>query len=132
MADGFERYEREEHEGGGGSFMMGLLTGTVLGAGLGMLFAPKSGSDLRHRIGEQANSLGRAAGEQYRRASDAASGIAEKARERMEHTRERVGRTAEEMTERGGEAVDYAKSTGTTYTGGGTGSTSEPRRPDRS
>ena len=27
--------------------MMGLLAGTVLGAGLGMLLAPKSGSDLR-------------------------------------------------------------------------------------
>ena len=68
MADGFDRYDREEHEGGGGSFRLGLLTGTVLGAGLGMLFAPKAGSDLRHQLGEQANSLGRAAGEQYRRA----------------------------------------------------------------
>src|SRR5688572_20799432 len=82
MADGFDRYDREEHETGGGSFMMGLLTGTVLGAGLGMLFAPKAGSDLRNQLGEQASSLGRAAGEQYRRASDAASGIAEKAREK--------------------------------------------------
>jgi hypothetical protein len=34
MADNYDRYE---NEGGGGSFMMGLLTGTVLGAGLGML-----------------------------------------------------------------------------------------------
>jgi len=39
MADSYDRYE---HEGGGG-FMMGLLTGTVLGAGLGMLLAPKAG-----------------------------------------------------------------------------------------
>jgi hypothetical protein len=39
MADGYDRYDNEG--GGGGSFVMGLLTGTVLGAGLGMLFAPK-------------------------------------------------------------------------------------------
>src|SRR5687768_2436741 len=43
MADTYDRYENE----GGGGFMMGLLTGTVLGAGLGMLLAPKAGSELR-------------------------------------------------------------------------------------
>ena len=47
-------YDREEHEGGG--FMMGLLTGTVLGAGLGMLLAPKRGSELRTQIGAGATS----------------------------------------------------------------------------
>jgi YtxH-like protein len=67
MAD----YDREDHEGGGG-FMMGLLTGTVLGAGLGMLLAPKRGSELRTQIGEGASSLGR-------RASD----MADRARESM-------------------------------------------------
>src|SRR5918995_5197350 len=56
MAD----YYRDEHEGGGG-FMMGLLTGTVLGAGLGMLLAPKSGSELRNQLTEGASSLGRRA-----------------------------------------------------------------------
>ena len=33
MADGYDRFDNEG--GGGGSFVMGLLTGTVLGAGLG-------------------------------------------------------------------------------------------------
>ena len=50
MAYEYDRFEREE---GGGSFLMGLLAGTVLGAGLGMLFAPKSGSELRSQIGSQ-------------------------------------------------------------------------------
>ena len=54
MAYEYDRFEREE---GGGSFLMGLLTGTVLGAGLGMLFAPKAGSELRNR--SSANSADR-------------------------------------------------------------------------
>ena len=62
-------YDREEHEGGGG-FMMGLLTGTVLGAGLGMLLAPKRGSELRTQIGEGASSLGRRASEMADRARE--------------------------------------------------------------
>ena len=53
MAD----YDRYDNEGGGG-FMMGLLTGTVLGAGLGMLLAPKAG-DLAAEVlqGERAAPL---------------------------------------------------------------------------
>ena len=50
MAYEYDRFERED---GGGSFLMGLLAGTVLGAGLGMLFAPKPGSELRHQLTEQ-------------------------------------------------------------------------------
>ena len=38
-------YDRIERENGGGAFLMGMLAGTVLGAGLGMLFAPKAGSE---------------------------------------------------------------------------------------
>ena len=76
MADSYDRYE---HEGGGG-FMMGLLTGTVLGAGLGMLLAPKAGSELRGQLGEQARHLGSTVTDATRRASERASGWAEKGR----------------------------------------------------
>lgn len=137
MADGFDRYDREEHESGGGSFMMGLLTGTVLGAGLGMLFAPKAGSDLRNQLGEQASSLGKAAGEQYRRASDAASGIADKAREKAEQVRSSAVRGAEELrseAERVGSGAGSRGTGGSTFTGGttspstGSGFGSDPGR----
>src|SRR3954449_12892321 len=71
MADGYDRFDNEG--GGGGSFVMGLLTGTVLGAGLGMLFAPKSGSELRNQISEQAGNIANTASDGYRKATDAAS-----------------------------------------------------------
>ena len=78
MADGYDRFENAG--GGGGSFVMGLLTGTVLGAGLGMLLAPKSGSELRSQLGDHAASLGRAAGEQLRRAGEVTGTAGERSR----------------------------------------------------
>ena len=79
MGDGYDRFDNEG--GGGGSFVMGLLTGTVLGAGLGMLFAPKSGSELRGQLSEQAGKVANQASEQYRRASETASDLADRGRE---------------------------------------------------
>ena len=96
MADGYDRFDNDS--GGGGSFVMGLLTGTVLGAGLGMLFAPKAGHELRNQLSEQANKLGQNASDQYRKAADAASGWAEKGKQAYD-----------QASEKGREVVDKAK-----------------------
>jgi len=97
MADGYDRFDNNEG-GGGGSFVMGLLTGTVLGAGLGILFAPKAGSELRGQISEQAGNLANQASEGYRRASENAGQWAEKGKE-----------AANEWTERGKDMYGKAK-----------------------
>ena len=94
MADGYDRFDNEG--GGGGSFVMGLLTGTVLGAGLGMLFAPKAGSELRNQVAEQAGNLANTASEGYKRASEAAGSWAEKGRETYDKARDAVNRGADE------------------------------------
>ena len=125
MADSYDRYE---NEGSGGGFMMGLLTGTVLGAGLGMLLAPKAGAELRGQIGEQARNLGNMASEQYRRAadvaseqyrkaSDTASTWSDKGREIVDKARDAVSRGAEEARGFAG------ATTGGSYSGGTSGST---------
>ncbi len=93
MADTYDRYETEN---GGSGFMMGLLTGTVLGAGLGMLLAPKAGAEIRNQIGEQARTVGTKASEQYRRASEVATEWAEKGREAVTQARDAVHKGAEE------------------------------------
>src|SRR5215208_3111829 len=100
MAYEYDRFERED---GGGSFLMGLLAGTVLGAGLGMLFAPKAGNELRSALGEQAGRLRTTANDAYGQAT------------------ERVN----QMVDRGREAYDRARSTtGTGSTGSDSGSMS--------
>ncbi len=113
MADSYDRYDNENS---GGGFMMGLLTGTVLGAGLGMLLAPKAGSELRGAIGEQARNWGNAASEQYKRASDTAGTWAERGRDMVDKAKDAVNRGADE-------ARSYASgSSGSNYGSGSSGS----------
>ena len=84
MAYEYDRFERED---GGGSFLMGLLAGTVLGAGLGMLFAPKAGSELRSQLGEQAGKLRTQATDGYQQASEKVSQIVDRGKEAYERAR---------------------------------------------
>jgi gas vesicle protein len=95
MAYEYDRFEREE---GGGSFLMGLLAGTVLGAGLGMLFAPKAGSELRSQLGTQiADGTGRlreVADQQYQQASEKVSQMVDRGREAYDRARSSVGTMA--------------------------------------
>jgi gas vesicle protein len=115
MADSFDRYDNEGS--GGGGFMMGLLTGTVLGAGLGMLLAPKAGSELRGALGEQARTWGNTAQEQYKRASETAGQWAERGKEMVDKARDAVSRGADE-------ARSYASgTTGSSYSSGNSGTT---------
>lgn len=50
-------------------FAIGLLTGAVFGAGLALWLAPRSGSELRKRIGDSAKRLKTRASDQYQQAS---------------------------------------------------------------
>ena len=115
MAYEYDRFEKEE---GGGSFLMGLLAGTVLGAGLGMLFAPKTGSELRNQLGEQAGRLRTTAADGYSQATEKVSQIVDRGREAYE--RARTG--ASGMTG-GNTGSTGTGSTGSTGSGGTSSST---------
>ena len=84
MAYEYDRFERED---GGGSFLMGLLAGTVLGAGLGMLFAPKAGSELRNQVTEQAGRLRTTANDAYSQAQEKVSQMVDRGREAYDRAR---------------------------------------------
>jgi gas vesicle protein len=123
MAYEYDRFEREE---GGGSFLMGLLAGTVLGAGLGMLFAPKAGSELRSQLGTQlADQTGRireVADQGYQQASEKVSQMVDRGREAYDRARSSVGSMAAAGTSGSTGSTDVSGSTGklgTTSTQGG-------------
>jgi hypothetical protein len=102
-------YDRIEREDGGGSFLMGLLAGTVLGAGLGMLFAPKAGVDTRKQLSEQANRLRSTAGETYHQASEKLTQASEKVSQMVDR-----GREAYDRARSGAPASSPVSATGTT------------------
>ena len=117
MANGYDRYDEGS---GGGSFVMGLLTGTVLGAGLGMLFAPKAGAELRGQLSEQANNLASTASDGYRKASETAGAWAEKGRERGREIYDKARDAASRGKE---EAERYARETANDISSPGMGTT---------
>ena len=113
MADNFDQYDQGGR--GNGAFIMGLLTGAALGAGIGMLMAPKAGSELRGAIGEQAKNWSNVATEQYKKATDTAGTWAEQGRDIVNKARDVVVRGADEARDavvRGADqARDYASGT---------------------
>ena len=66
-----ERIESIVHESRH-PFAMGILAGTAVGVGLGLLAAPRRGAELRKQVGEQASSLKSTATDGYHKVSDTA------------------------------------------------------------
>jgi gas vesicle protein len=116
MAYEADRADRVEREDGGGSFLMGLLAGTVLGAGLGMLFAPKAGSEVRKQLSEQATRLRSTATDTIHQASDKLGQVSQQASEKLHQVSQqasaKVSQTSEkvsQLVDRGRDAYDRAK-----------------------
>jgi len=82
-------------------FVIGLLTGTAVGAGLAMLLAPRSGAELRQDIADSASRLGDRAAEQYQhvstRVGEAADEIARKGQDLGDEVAGKVARGAREV-----------------------------------
>jgi len=102
MADMYDRTDLDsrDEESGGAGFVLGLITGTVLGAGIGLLFAPKSGAELRSQLRTRGGDLADAAARGYRQATDAAADVAsdltDRGRDIYNRTRDVVSKTADE------------------------------------
>ncbi len=115
MAYEYDRFERED---GGGSFLMGLLAGTVLGAGLGMLFAPKPGAELRTKLSEQAGKLRTTAADGYQQASGKVTQMVDRGREAYDRARTTAGSTLEDVADKVSSATSNAVGSNPTGTTG--------------
>lgn len=80
-------YRYHERDSGHG-FTAGVIAGAVIGAGLALLWAPRSGPELRQMIGEQADSI---RGDLARRVRD----VADRVTHGLDDLHDRVDRYAE-------------------------------------
>lgn len=112
MADGHDGFDKSLEYREGGGFFIGLLTGTVLGVGLGMLFAPKAGSELRSQLSDQAGNVANQASKGYRRASESAGQWAERGREVYNKASEAVVKGAQDAQKYVRETAGSATSSG--------------------
>jgi gas vesicle protein len=91
-----------EEESGGGGFLIGLLCGTALGAAIGLMFAPKAGSEFRQRIYESTGDLRRKAYETYGQASEQVNTMVTKGRQAVDRGREAFENARQTATGQGG------------------------------
>jgi gas vesicle protein len=66
---------RAENNDGGNHFLIGLITGGVIGAGLAIAFAPRLASDLRKRVKASATDLSHAASDGYHEVGARITGV---------------------------------------------------------
>lgn len=89
---------REEQTGS--SFMLGMLTGAFVGAGLALLFAPRSGQEIRQQLGQQYRGIADRVGEQAHTLKDNASHWREQGRERLQNLTGQLSDRASSSPER--------------------------------
>ncbi len=88
-------------ENGNYDFLLGLMTGSVIGAGLAMLLAPRPASELRQRVTDSATDLGTAASRRYRdvttRVADVVEGVTARGQAVRDDVADAVGSGAREV-----------------------------------
>ena len=90
---------REEQPGA--SFMLGIMTGALIGAGVALLFAPKAGTEMRQQLGEQYRGLADRVGESTQH-------LRENARQLRDQGRERVQQLTGHLSDRAATAAERA------------------------
>ena len=99
-------------------FLIGLIAGGAIGAGLALLFAPRLGSELRQRVTDSATDLGNAASRRYQdvtgRIADVVDAVTARGQAVRDDVADAVGRGAREverfaMDSKTGHASDRAR-----------------------
>ena len=91
-----------EEESGSGGFILGLLCGTALGAALGLMFAPKAGSEIRQTLYDSTGEIRRKAYDAYGQATEQVNNAVSKGRQAVERGREAFETARQSATGAGG------------------------------
>ncbi len=87
-------------------FAVGVLTGAAVGVGIGLLFAPRTGAQMRKEVGNQWTHVKGSCSTSYHKAKDVAGDWAERGKRAYDTTREKVVHSASETRQYVREVTD--------------------------
>lgn len=102
-------YDDLDDTGGNSTFLLGFIAGTVLGAGLGLLFAPRPGVETRRDVSQRAQELGKRASHEYDTAAERFSKLAEQGKDAYQSAASRAGDLVDRAADGVDDAADLAK-----------------------
>jgi len=118
-----------EEESGGGGFLLGLLCGTALGAAIGLMFAPKAGSEIRQTLYESTGDIRRKAYDAYGQATEQVNTVVSKGRQAVDRGREAFESARQTAAGQGGANGGATEFGGQTRPAGVTDFNTAPRTP---
>ena len=99
-----ENFWEQSQSRDGAGFFTGLVAGTLIGAGLGVLFAPRRGVELRGQVANSAANVGQSI-------SKTVDGWAERSRVTYEGARDAAARARDEFNRVAGDAAKTVEHT---------------------
>jgi len=93
-----------QSDGSSAAFFTGLLAGALIGTGLGVLFAPRRGAELRGQMADSAANVGQAV-------SKTVDGWAERGRKAYDSARDVASRVGDEVERVAGDAARTVENT---------------------
>jgi gas vesicle protein len=90
----------------GHEFLSGVLFGAVVGAAVGLLFAPKSGAEIRGQVADSASRMKKQAGQTYERASSVVTEAVDRGRDAWKRGRESFQDTRDSIARETASAID--------------------------
>lgn len=103
-----DRDQRHAGVGSGAAFVTGLVAGVMVGAGIGLLCAPRKGSELRGQLSDAAARAGKSAAKAVDDLSERGRQLSDRARDAASRANESVGRVLDAARENAADAVGAA------------------------
>jgi len=88
----------DQESAGSGLFLLGALAGALVGAGVALLMAPKTGAETRQDLSSGYNTVRDAASRRYRDLADRAGTIADRASSKVEQYTNRAASSLGDST----------------------------------
>ena len=106
----YTTYENDNQDSGTMGFVAGLFAGVAIGAGLGLLFAPRAGAELRGQLADRANTAGKKVTETVDAVADAGRDAYSRARDVASTAGEELGRIAQDVSRSAGQSASAIRS----------------------